>query len=101
MMLDDKWSALVGIGGNKVYLNLEDIVLIEEVNVSGSKCCMVVTRFGIKVTVEHTAEDLVSKIEMNASVNQAARDIWRKDLDARCEKLRKIGESAGDEESSK
>lgn len=58
-----KWTALNGLSKNKIFMQLEDVVLFEELDVSGQACCVVINRYGVKSTVAHPAEEIAMLLE--------------------------------------
>lgn len=58
-----KWIALNGLSKNKIFMQLEDVVLFEELDVSGQACCVVINRYGVKSTVAHPAEEIAMLLE--------------------------------------
>lgn len=60
-----KWTKLNGVGTAQVFIDLADIVLVESLQTVGADHTLLISRHGVKVTVAHSAEDIVKLIEVN------------------------------------
>ena len=59
----DHFKAFEGISGRKVYIKPLDIVLIEEIEVNQLPSCIVVTRHGVKTTLQMKADEILGIID--------------------------------------
>ena len=83
----EKWTALDGVSGNKVYLQLTDVVLFEEMDISGKPATLVINRYGVKVTVLHSAEEIARLLELDSQALLELnlkywkdREEWRREM---------------------
>ena len=92
----EKWSPLKGINGGRVFVRLDDIILVEEIDVKGEACCLLINRYGVRTTVEHDAEEMMGMIEnYNKELIEKNLDHWKKRAEFRAERKAKI-DTTGD-----
>jgi hypothetical protein len=101
MMAKEKWTALNGISGNKVYLRLSDVVLFEEMDVNGQPATLLVTNHGVKVTVTHTADHVASLLDKGAEELMEMNLKFWQEREAKRRELKELAAKADAEKAQK
>ena len=83
----EKWTALDGVSGNKVYMQLTDVILFEEMDISGKPATVVINRYGVRTTVLHSAEEIAQLLELDSKALLELnlkywkdREDWRREM---------------------